>query len=554
MAITQDVSPSESTNTYGSKLGYQQIRPQFDQQKMQQSFGYVPQSRMVSGYGMNMQMDTQPQQPLPLSPEDIMCQGKQAGTVIPLEDTRIYVTCLDDSKGVSQKCPPHLHYITNIPVPRCEKKLSQLLPPCLSNPCQNGGQCSELDIFTYKCDCPVGWEGQQCERDQRACLQQPCGQDGVCKGFRFGSALTFVCICQDGNSYGPNCQQAIPNPCQSTEQYLPMSYTDKGFVMCDGERFFIESCPGTTTWDNSQKTCVSMDMPLAQDQGNYQQQSGGYQQQLPQTQSWTKQQFEQPMRPRQQMSGMTQQFDMPREKSMMSSQGYGQQQFDMPREKPMMMRPQFDMSREKSMMSSQGYEQQPQLDMPREKSMMSSQGYGQQLDMPIQKSVMMRPQFDMSREKSMMSSQGYEQQPQLDMMPQQTSSMYGSKQMQQDVQPSVSGYSSGIQQQFDTPKPHHHRTQHIASAYSPQQFDISQQKPMISQQGYSSGVQQQDMQMQPQRFADTSSSMYGSKQMQQDIQPSVGSGSSQMFDQRRQSSMVQQPQFDATKTQQVGGY
>jgi len=481
-----------------------------------------------------------------------------------------------------------------------KKKLSQLLPPCLSNPCQNGGQCSELDIFTYKCDCPVGWEGQQCERDQRACLQQPCGQDGVCKGFRFGSALTFVCICQDGNSYGPNCQQAIPNPCQSTEQYLPMSYTDKGFVMCDGERFFIESCPGTTTWDNSQKTCVSMDLPLAQDQGNYQQ-----------TQSWTKQQFEQPMRPRQQMGGMTQQFDMPREKSMMSSQGYGQQQFDMPREKPMMMRPQFDMSREKSMMSSQGYEQQPQLDMPREKSMMSSQGYGQQLDMPIQKSVMMRPQFDMSREKSMMSSQSYEQQPQqldipreksmmssqgygqqldmpiqksvmmrpqfdmsreksmmssqgyeqpqqqLDMMPQQTSSMYGSKQMQQDVQPSVSGYSSGIQQQFDTPKPHHHRTQHIASAYSPQQFDISQQKPMISQQGYSSGVQQQDMQMQPQRFADTSSSMYGSKQMQQDIQPSVssfGSGSSQMFDQRRQSSMVQQPQFDVTKTQQVGGY
>jgi len=396
-----------------------------------------------------------------------------------------------------------------------KKKLSQLLPPCLSNPCQNGGQCSELDIFTYKCDCPVGWEGQQCERDQRACLQQPCGQDGVCKGFRFGSALTFVCICQDGNSYGPNCQQAIPNPCQSTEQYLPMSYTDKGFVMCDGERFFIESCPGTTTWDNSQKTCVSMDLPLAQDQGNYQQ-----------TQSWTKQQFEQPMRPRQQMGGMTQQFDMPREKSMMSSQGYGQQQFDMPREKPMMMRPQFDMSREKSMMSSQGYEQQPQLDMPREKSMMSSQGYEQP-------------------------------QQQLDMMPQQTSSMYGSKQMQQDVQPSVSGYSSGIQQQFDTPKPHHHRTQHIASAYSPQQFDISQQKPMISQQGYSSGVQQQDMQMQPQRFADTSSSMYGSKQMQQDIQPSVssfGSGSSQMFDQRRQSSMVQQPQFDVTKTQQVGGY
>jgi hypothetical protein len=538
--LQQDMQMQVPSSNYGS--GLQQMRPQFEQPKLQQAYGYSQQGKPISNYGMisSIQMDTTPQQsvPMPLSPEDILCQGKQPGTVIPLEDTRIYVTCLDDSKGVSQKCPRHLHYITQ--VARCERKMSQLLPPCLSNPCQNGGVCSELDIFTYKCDCPSGFEGQQCERDQRACQQNPCGQDGVCKGFRFGSALSYVCICQEGNAYGPSCQQAIPNPCQSTEQYLPLGYSDKGFVMCDGERFFIESCPGTTIWDNSQKTCMSVEMPLAQDQSSYS--KGNYQQQPSSYSAYT-----QPSRSL--ITGYSG-----------SQQTLPTQQFD-----PMRVRPQFDVPQQKPIMSQHGYGSidrtdridQQQLDMP--KPMMKDQGYGQQMDMtkPIMRDQSMMRDSSMMRDPAMMRDQSMMRDPAMmrdqsmmrdpammrdqpmDMTP--TSSMFGSKQMQQDGQP------------WDTSKSH--RPQHIGGSFSTsQQLDVSPQKPMISQ-GYSTGVQQQDMQ--PQRMVDTSS-MLASRPMQQDVQPvssSYSSVNTPMSDQRRpvvSSSFVQQPQFDVPKQQNYG--
>ena len=41
--------------------------------------------------------------------------------------------------------------------------------------------------------------------------------------------------------------------------------------MCDGERMFVESCPGGTIWDDLNKACVWPDMQAAAPQLDQQQ-------------------------------------------------------------------------------------------------------------------------------------------------------------------------------------------------------------------------------------------------------------------------------------------
>jgi len=183
---------------------------------------------------------------------DQLCQGQQPETVLPHPaTTRKFIICLDSAKGVEQDCPSGLHYSTTSA--RCERKSGHVEAACAMNPCLNGGQCIEDSITLYKCDCPQGLGGKQCELDLRTCLQSPCGQ-GKCQSFRIGAALTHVCICE-GDTYGPTCQQTLPNPCRQDDS-LPLGYSDKGFIMCDGNRFFVEGCPGGLIWDINEKACV----------------------------------------------------------------------------------------------------------------------------------------------------------------------------------------------------------------------------------------------------------------------------------------------------------
>ncbi len=53
---------------------------------------------------------------------------------------------------------------------------------------------------------------------------------------------------------------AVPSPCQGTDGPQALTITNKGFIMCDGERLFVESCPGGTVWDDLNKACVWPDM------------------------------------------------------------------------------------------------------------------------------------------------------------------------------------------------------------------------------------------------------------------------------------------------------
>jgi hypothetical protein len=216
---------------------------------------------------------------------DTLCRGQRPETVIPLDNGRRFVVCLDEGKGDEQQCPKGLFFHTE--TRRCERKLGQLENPCDSQPCLNGGQCVQTDYTTHECRCPAGFDGKTCELDARVCqTQQPCGQapDTKCQSFRLGAALTHICTFKNGLAYGHNSQQIHPNPCHGVDGPKPLATSDKGFVMCDGEFMYLESCPGGTIWDDLTKACVWPDMQGGSTTTTYSEQPqiqrgyGGYQQ------------------------------------------------------------------------------------------------------------------------------------------------------------------------------------------------------------------------------------------------------------------------------------
>jgi hypothetical protein len=81
----------------------------------------------------------------------------------------------------------------------------QVANPCLKqkSPCLNGGQC----VFdtackdNFKCKCPPGFTGLQCQTDVDECLSSPCLNGGRCVDRRNG----YECQCRGGFS-GKNCQ------------------------------------------------------------------------------------------------------------------------------------------------------------------------------------------------------------------------------------------------------------------------------------------------------------------------------------------------------------
>jgi len=439
--------------TYGSNLP-QRIQPQLD----------IPQR----GYGSNFLNQQQffdqqqaPQTPPPQpSPADMLCQGQRPETVIPTQDTRKFVVCLDNGKGSELECPRGLHY--HVDSRRCERKLGALESPCANQPCLNGGQCVPTDVSSYQCQCPSGFDGKTCELDARVCqTQQPCGQtpDSRCQSFRVGAALPYVCICQAETAYGINCQQAQASPCQGTDGPQPLSFTDKGFIMCDGERMFVESCPGGTVWDDSNKACVWPDMKgvLSGSQQQDQTISQGYGQ--PSISSYGQPKYHhsrmQLLDQRPMMSSYSQmpkQLDQP----VVSSYGQRTQQLDQPTVSSYGQMPK---QLDQQIVSS--YSQRPpQLDQPTVSS------YGQmpkQLDQPIVSSYSQRP-------------------PQLD---QPTVSSYGQMPKQQLDQPIVSSYSQRPQQ----------LDQSAISSYGSQmkvrpQFDQTINLPQTSSYGAQQPMQQ----------------------------------------------------------------
>uniref|UniRef100_A0A672JH53 Delta-like protein n=1 Tax=Salarias fasciatus TaxID=181472 RepID=A0A672JH53_SALFA len=79
-------------------------------------------------------------------------------------------------------------------------------------PCLNGGTCINTGPDKYQCTCAEGYSGSNCERAEHACLSNPCSNGGSCSETSQG----YECQCALGWS-GPSCSINVddcsPNPC-----------------------------------------------------------------------------------------------------------------------------------------------------------------------------------------------------------------------------------------------------------------------------------------------------------------------------------------------------
>jgi len=406
--------PKPLLTGYGSSYGVPQIRRQhtFSDQSVvvpqqswvpQQSYNVQPQITAPRVFVSPQQqlLDQQQllqqkiQESLILTEADILCRGQKPETVIPLEGGRRFVVCLDESKGFEQQCPKGLVYHTESR--RCERKLGPLESPCASQPCLNGGQCVQTDISSYQCQCLAGFDGKTCELDARVCqTQQPCGQsqDTKCQSFRIGAALQYVCILQSGEAYGLNGQQVTPNPCKGVDGPQPLAITDKGFIMCDGELMFVESCPGGTVWDDLNKACVWPDMQGVvstsfADQtpvSTYGQQSYGQQRSM----------ISQPT-----YGSSVSQIQVPQQKDLISQ--YQVPQYQVPQQKDLIS--QYQVPQQKDLISQYQVPQQKDLISQFQVPQQSTYGTQQQFQVPQQSTYGTQQQITLPQEQRDLTSQ-----------------------------------------------------------------------------------------------------------------------------------------------------
>ncbi|CAL8367128.1 unnamed protein product [Gadus morhua 'NCC'] len=79
-------------------------------------------------------------------------------------------------------------------------------------PCLNAGTCINTGPDKYQCTCAEGYSGANCERAEHACLSNPCANGGSCTETSQG----YECQCGPGWT-GPSCSinvdECSPNPC-----------------------------------------------------------------------------------------------------------------------------------------------------------------------------------------------------------------------------------------------------------------------------------------------------------------------------------------------------
>ncbi|XP_075232242.1 cubilin [Lycorma delicatula] len=147
----------------------------------------------------------------------------------------------------------------------------RLVDECSSNPCQNGGTCSDL-YGNFHCHCPDGWEGPLCTVDVNECARfhgtdLGCQNDAVC----INKPGTYECQCKPG-WYGLHCRTreydcsaANPGDLCGHGVCINQAVIGKGFIcICDAgwEKDSMGVCSQDVNECAMSKSVCSHDPPV----------------------------------------------------------------------------------------------------------------------------------------------------------------------------------------------------------------------------------------------------------------------------------------------------
>ncbi|XP_038113282.1 fat-like cadherin-related tumor suppressor homolog isoform X3 [Culex quinquefasciatus] len=163
---------------------------------------------------------------LNLQSDDIYfgAEVKQHPTVLGFEDIqRGYMGCMDDIKLSKIPVPLHMNGASSVASLRrfanvefsCDA--SAILVPlgvCGTQPCWNGGTCTDIGGGNFECLCHSRFSGLFCKEDLDPCASSPCLYGGKCSKLSPGN---YTCDCPARMSgkrcdYGRFC---TPNPCRN---------------------------------------------------------------------------------------------------------------------------------------------------------------------------------------------------------------------------------------------------------------------------------------------------------------------------------------------------
>ncbi|XP_044515776.1 slit homolog 3 protein [Gracilinanus agilis] len=109
--------------------------------------------------------------------------------------------------------------------------------PCLSGPCKNNGTCSKDPVELYRCSCPYGYKGRDCNMPINTCIQNPCQHGGTCH-LSETNRNGFSCSCPLGFE-GERCE-INPDDCEDND-------CENNATCVDGINNYVCVCPPNFT-------------------------------------------------------------------------------------------------------------------------------------------------------------------------------------------------------------------------------------------------------------------------------------------------------------------